>query len=84
MTYCPNADDIWFWYMANLNGYTEAKVFTHDDSGNDFLTNPAVQDVGLWVHNKGKNGQNDYQVKRLLNDMGNIFNNEVNKRHDCI
>lgn len=67
MDVCPRADDIWFWAMANDNGYTECKVDTIDKYGCDFLTNPNVQDIALTRTNFSGKVENDLQFQRLMN-----------------
>lgn len=66
MNLAPYGDDIWFYAMALLNGYTVSKVFTHDENGNDFLVNGSVQDVSLYHINTEGVNMNDKQIKAVF------------------
>lgn len=66
MALCPRADDIWFWCMANMNGYSSAKVFTHSRRGTDFLTNPDVQESSLTKTNVGGKSENNLQLHAVI------------------
>lgn len=72
MSLAPYGDDIWFFAMALLNGFTVNKVFTHDKVGNDFLINESVQDISLFHVNTEGEKQNDKQIKAVF-DRYNIY-----------
>lgn len=63
MEFCPNADDLWFYWMARLAGTMHKKV------GGDFkqILWPSSQDVALFNHNAS---QNDEQIKRMIRQYG--------------
>ncbi len=67
---CPTADDVWFNAMAKLNGIPIVKVETRNLKGEDYIYNPAVQDMGLRHINTGKNGKNDEQIKAVFTKYG--------------
>ena len=67
MDLCPHADDIWFWCMANMNGYSADKIFTHSQRGIDFLTNPNVQDIALLRRNLTGKSENNSQLHHVIN-----------------
>ena len=73
MDLCPRADDIWFWCMANMNGYSAAKIFTHSQRGVDFLTNPDVQDIALTRTNLAGRSENNQQLYRVIKHYGCQF-----------
>lgn len=66
MGLCPHADDIWFWCMANMNGYSADKIFTHNQRGVDFLTNPSVQDIALLRRNLTNRCENNSQLQHVI------------------
>lgn len=66
MELCPRADDIWFWCMANMNGYSADKIFTHSQRGVDFLTNPNVQDIALLRRNLSGKAENNQQLQNVI------------------
>lgn len=63
---CPYADDVWFKAMALKKGTLSKKVRTHDPSGNDFLENPEVQDIGLKRINTEGECLNDKQIAAVF------------------
>lgn len=72
MSLAPCGDDIWFYAMSLLKGYTISKVYTHNANGNDFLVNESVQDVSLYhVNTEGEN-LNDKQIMAVF-DKYNIY-----------
>lgn len=73
MALCPRADDIWFWYMANMNGYSSDKVFTHSRRGTDFLTNPDVQESSLTKTNLGGKSENNLQLHAVIRHYQSQF-----------
>ncbi len=63
---CKFADDVWFNAMAIKKGTLINKVYTRNHLGEDYISNEAVQDVGLWnVNNQGKR-LNDIQLKAVF------------------
>lgn len=66
MDLCPRADDIWFWCMANMNGYSSDKIFTHSRRGVDFLVNPDVQEFSLTKSNLAGSGENNQQLQNVI------------------
>ena len=71
-TIAPYGDDIWFYTMSLLNGYTVYKVYTHDANGNDFFVNESVQDISLYHKNIEGEKLNDTQIKAVF-DKYNIY-----------
>lgn len=69
---CPSADDVWFTAMALKKGTPILKVKTRTDSGDDYIMNDEVQDIGLWNINTGTNAMNDPQIKKVFSNY-NIF-----------
>lgn len=67
---CPTADDVWFNAMAKLNCIPIVKVETRNLNLGDYIINPAVQDMGLYHINNGKNGKNDEQIKAVFTKYG--------------
>lgn len=45
----PETDDIWFHAMALKKGTLVKKVYTHHESGEDYLLNEMIQMDGLWT-----------------------------------
>lgn len=68
---CNSADDIWFKAMSLYSGIQSKRVFTHSETGTDYLVNPNVQDMGLYVQNV-INSQNDIQLKAVF-DYYNLY-----------
>lgn len=66
MELCPRADDIWFWCMANMNGYSSDKIFTHSQRGIDFLINPDVQEFSLTKTNLAGRSENNQQLQNVI------------------
>lgn len=67
---CPTADDVWFTAMAKLNGTPIMKVETRSPNGEDFVSNPEVQDMGLCRINTGRFGKNDEQIQAVFSRYG--------------
>ncbi|ART64454.1 tetratricopeptide repeat protein [Kushneria marisflavi] len=65
---CSDADDIWLYVMARLNGYS----FKHTGRIG-FVTWPSTQAETLW-HKNISEGENDIKIKRLFSIYGNIHN----------
>lgn len=66
MSLSPSADDVWFTAMAKLKGTDIKKVETRNFKGEDYVSNDAVQDIGLFNVNVGNNGHNDKQIKAVF------------------
>ncbi len=73
MSLSPSADDVWFTAMAKLNGTDIKKVETRNPRGEDYVSNDAVQDIGLFNINVGGEGHNDKQIKAVFSKY-NIYN----------
>lgn len=67
---CPTADDVWFTAMAKKNGTPIKKVDTRSPSGEDYVINSDVQDMGLHRINTGGTGRNDEQIKAVYEKYG--------------
>lgn len=65
-TICPMADDVWFNAMALKNGTEITKVPTRSSSGEDYVLNDSVQDVGLFNINTGVRCENDRQIEAVF------------------
>lgn len=71
MELCPYADDVWFNAMAILNGTPIQKVQLRHSSGEDYVSNPYVQDIGLCVENNSLTcSRNDIQIKKTFEYYG--------------
>lgn len=69
MRLCPYGDDIWFTVMAKLKGTSIKKIVTRHTSGNDFTSNPYIQDIGLCVENNSlTSSRNDVQIKATFRE----------------
>lgn len=65
---CPEADDVWLYWMMRLNGAVARRVpLTHH-------LHPwtDTQQTALW-HRNSSQGGNDIQIKNMLDHYGNIF-----------
>lgn len=69
MRLAPNGDDIWFYAMAQLNGYKVAKAFSRYENSNCILSNYRVQDIALYNNNLYKR-KNDDQIKAVFEEYG--------------
>ena len=63
---CEYADDVWFNAMALKKGTLVNKVYTRNSSGDDYLLNVEVQDVGLVNLNTKGEMLNDTQIKAVF------------------
>lgn len=63
---CPTADDVWFNAMARKKGTVVRKVVTRSKSGDDYLSNDTMQDMGLFNINTGRHGMNDRQIRAVF------------------
>lgn len=74
---CPNADDIWFWAMAVLNG---TRISTAENNMKELVyINPEVEMSEDTLYALNKKGGNDRQLKLLLKKYPEImrrFDNE--------
>lgn len=71
MAICKYADDVWFKAMAMKKGTLSASVFSHNDTGEDYLSNDMVQDIGLCLLNVHE-GLNDEQIQAVFTKY-NLF-----------
>ncbi len=65
MSMAKYGDDIWFYAMALLNGYTVSKVYTHTKEGEDYTENQNVLFTGLHMQNLYGN-RNDPQIRAVF------------------
>jgi len=70
MSISPYADDVWFKAMALKKGTLSKKVYTHNISGNDYLENQDVQDIGLKRINNEGECLNDKQIRAVFDRYG--------------
>lgn len=63
---CFNADDIWINCMAAKKGTLIKKIETHNPTGEDYLINEDVQDIGLFNVNTSTGNNNDKQLKAVF------------------
>jgi len=68
LKYCPDADDIWLYWMMRLNG-TVARIVP---LAHHIYTWPDTQQTALWHINCAQGG-NDAQIKNMIDQYGNIF-----------
>ena len=74
MELCPTADDVWFKAMSLYNKRKVEHVYTHNELGNDFLTNDRVQDIALYHKNTSHaNCENDKQLEAVFKRY-NLYN----------
>ena len=66
MALCPDADDIWLFWMGLLGGC----VYTVTDYGGEAITWPTSQIVSLMSRNVTKGG-NDAQIAAMIKAYGN-------------
>jgi hypothetical protein len=67
---CRTADDVWFNAMALKKGTVINKVVTRSASGEDYLSNDDVQDMGLCLINNGAVNMNDVQIQAVYERYG--------------
>lgn len=68
---CKYADDVWFNAMAILNGTKVVKVNTHNVSGEEYIPQSRVREVGLCEENTNPNSpRNDEQIKAVFSQYG--------------
>lgn len=75
MELAPDADDIWFKVMTVINGVKSKKVDDSRDIRYRFIPISSGQDIALY-HNNVSGGQNDIQIKKILefyNLKSNVF-----------
>ena len=65
MDICPEADDVWFTAMALKKGTPINKVFTRNESGEDYIKIPTSLERGLSVRNVDQSG-NDRQIHAVF------------------
>ena len=70
MTLCPNADDIWFWYMAKLKGTEHCFV----PMTNNFYSFDAIYQAmhrgSALTHSNVVENHNDVQLRNVLEEYG--------------
>lgn len=62
---CKYADDVWFYAMAVKKGTKVMRVRAESATGEDYLLNDSVQDMGLCKRNVDK-GLNDSQIEAVF------------------
>ena len=71
---CPNGDDIWFWAMAILN---KTKITVTEPPMNDLIYVNLAREGGildeLTLWNSNKDGKNDIQLQKMLNNFPQIM-----------
>jgi hypothetical protein len=67
MTLCPNADDVWLYWMTRLNGGMAKKLATRSR----FHMWPGSQEFALWPDNLNL-GLNDKHIARM-NETYRLF-----------
>ena len=67
MDICKYADDIWFKAMALLNGTFSQKIFTHNKSGKDYLSNNIANNDNALYHINVLKKMNDAQLEAVFN-----------------
>ncbi len=70
MKLTPDADDIWFWAMAVLNG---TKIQIVENNISKVVAINETQDSGLW-RSVNISGENDINLKKVLNHYKNLEN----------
>lgn len=63
---CKHADDVWFNAMAIMNGTKVKKVYTRNETCEEYLLNQEVQDVGLLNINTVGEQLNDKQIHAVF------------------
>lgn len=83
MDICPHADDVWFYAMTLMGGSRVIKCPTRNPTGNEYVLNESVQDMGLFQINithgaKDTHTENDTQLKAVL-DKYNLWGKLLEK-----
>jgi hypothetical protein len=68
MSLCPLGDDIWFYWMARLNGAKARKV----GAKRNFFLWPETQTTALWNNNRMPDG-NDLKIHSMIKKYGFPF-----------
>lgn len=63
---CPEADDIWFWYMARLNGFEHCLVYLPHNFYSFDAVYQALHRGSALTHSNVKECHNDIQLSNLL------------------
>jgi hypothetical protein len=79
---CPNADDIWLYWMVRRNGFTCRTAGRR----RELITLPGSQKQALW-HDNLERGRNDEMIRKMaarygypdLRTTGEAFSSEVNR-----
>lgn len=67
MDICKFADDVWFNAMALMAGTKVRKCYTHNEKGEDYVSNEDAQFIALSKINAAKNRcENDIQIKAVF------------------
>lgn len=69
---CFFADDVWINSMAAKKGTLIKKIETHNPTGEDYLVNEDVQDIGLFNINTSTTNNNDKQLEAVF-EKYNIY-----------
>lgn len=73
-TLCPNADDIWLWWMVRLNN----GIFRKIGEEKLMLNSSSYNQIGLWYENMNLGG-NDKQMLAMTKEFGlDVFFNTTN------
>ena len=83
MDICPHADDVWFYAMTLMAGSRVVKCPTRNPSGDEFVLNESVQDMGLCQINitheaNSTHTENDTQLKAVF-DKYNLWGKLLEK-----
>lgn len=79
MKLCPDADDIWLYWMASLNG-AKAKRSNYNFQ---LIEWPSEDKTGLWQSNIFQNG-NDRKINKMIDHYGLIFTKAKNVNTDSV
>lgn len=71
---CPSGDDIWFYWMARLNG----RKFKRVSNAQKLHCWGGSQDVGLWINNL-HGEMNDVQIRNMIQAYGQVCISSKNK-----
>lgn len=66
MNICKYADDVWFKAMSLKKGTKPKKVYSHNSKGDEYVTIPNNQDMGLYNINIAGEALNDKQIKSVF------------------
>lgn len=66
MDICKFADDVWFKAMSIKKGTLSKKVYSHNSKGDEYITIPNNQNMGLYNVNIMGEALNDKQIKSVF------------------